>query len=40
VADAYPFVLSEAAIDKLRFVHRIVRRSRGAQAQPNPVARP
>jgi hypothetical protein len=40
LADAYPFVLSEAAIDKLRFVHRIVRRSRGAQAQPHAVAGP
>jgi hypothetical protein len=39
LADAYPFVLSEAAVDKLRFVHRIVQRSRGAQPQPDPVAR-
>ncbi len=40
LADAYPFILSEAAIAKLRFVHQIVRRSGRAQAQPQPVARP
>jgi hypothetical protein len=28
--DAYPFVLSESAIDKLRFVHRVVQASKGS----------
>lgn len=37
--DAYPFVLSDVAIDKLRFVHGVVRRSRRQQPQPQAVAR-
>ncbi len=44
IADSYPFVLSEAAIDKLRFVHQVVveqraASARGNQAQPQAVAR-
>jgi hypothetical protein len=44
LADPYPFVLSEVAIDKLRFVHQVVigqrARSGGGQPQPQPVAGP
>jgi hypothetical protein len=39
-ADAYPFVLSTAAVEKLRFVHDCVRAySAGRAASPQPAAR-
>jgi len=36
--DPYPFVLSAASIDKLNFVHRLVREvTTAARAAPNPA---
>jgi hypothetical protein len=30
VQDSYPFVLSQAAIEKLQFVHEVIERHRGS----------
>jgi hypothetical protein len=32
-ADAYPFVLSHAIVDKLGFIHRLIRNQRSAEVE-------